>query len=110
MRRRSIRPRCSPESDVLAKLPDGATAEFALLISDPFHGLGVGRELLRRLIRAAREAGLKKIIGYVLSDNFPMLELCRKLKFQIHWEADEGAMQAEMDLSSDAANAQILVA
>ncbi len=76
----------------------------------PFHGLGVGRELLLRLIWAAREAGLKKIVGYVLSDNYPMLDLCRKLRFQLHWSPDEGAMQAEMDLSTGAAAAQILVA
>ena len=94
----------------LARLPDGESAEFALLISDPFQGRGVGSELLARLIRAARAAGLKKIIGLVLGENHPMRDLCRKLKFDVRWDAEEGALRAELELTGDPEVTQILVA
>jgi acetyltransferase len=106
----------SPAQEIIAgvgrlvRLPDDESAEFALLISDPFQGRGVGSELLARLIRVARAAGLKKLIGLVLGENHPMRDLCRKLNFDVRWDETEGALRAELELTGNPDETQILVA
>jgi GNAT superfamily N-acetyltransferase len=50
-------------------------AEFAVTVADEFQDKGVGRALLDRLIRSAREKGVRKFVGYVLRDNAAMLHI-----------------------------------
>ena len=61
--------------------PDGETAEFALVVADAWQGKGIGRALLERLCRAAREAGYRALYGYILPANHDMLDLARRLGF-----------------------------
>jgi acetyltransferase len=70
--------------------PDGLSCEFAIVLADTLHGRGLGRRLLTRIIEIARDRGLKSMIGLVLADNQRMLELCRKLGFEIG-ASDAGA-------------------
>ena len=58
-------------------------AEFALLISDSFHGQGLGSGLLARLIAIGRSEGLKRIIGYMLPENRGMIRIAERLGFKI---------------------------
>jgi acetyltransferase len=60
---------------------DGRTAEFALVVADAWQGKGLGRELLERLCRAARDAGYKALYGQILEANREMLDLARRLGF-----------------------------
>src|SRR5690349_14054523 len=60
---------------------DGQTAEFALVVADAWQGKGLGRRLLERLCRAAREAGYKALYGQILEANRDMLDLARRLGF-----------------------------
>ena len=43
----------------------------------------MGRALLERLCAAARAAGYDSLYGYVLAENLEMLELARRLGFEI---------------------------
>ncbi len=52
-------------------------AEFALTIVDEFQGQGIGYELLKQLLKTARNNHLEKLIGYVLPINKHMLSLCQ---------------------------------
>jgi acetyltransferase len=61
--------------------PETGVAEFALVVGDPWQRLGLGRHLLERLIAIARERGVKRLVGEVLTENGPMLELTRRLGF-----------------------------
>ncbi len=72
-------------------------AEFALIVSDDFQRQGLGREMLRRLIEVGRAEGVARILGYVLSDNLAMLDLCRGFGFRIEWRAGE-MLEAVLDL------------
>jgi acetyltransferase len=63
-------------------------AEFALLISDSLHGKGLGTDLLRRLVEIGRKERVGRIVGYILADNRPMLDVCRGLGF--HHEHEFG--------------------
>jgi acetyltransferase len=64
-----------------APTADGETAEFALAVADAWQGRGIGGALLSRLRDAAREAGYKALVGYVLADNSEMLNLAAHMGF-----------------------------
>jgi RimJ/RimL family protein N-acetyltransferase len=55
--------------------------EFAITVVDAWEGVGLGGQLMRRLIEAARRRGLRRMEGYVLATNQPMLRLARSLGF-----------------------------
>lgn len=59
--------------------PDGAGAEFAILIRTDLKRRGLGRALMRHLIGFARSRGIATIFGDVLVENAAMLGLCREL-------------------------------
>lgn len=55
-----------------------ASAELAISVSDAWHGQGVADELMRTLVRAARESGLRELYGDVLDANGRMLAFMRR--------------------------------
>ena len=62
---------------------DDGSAEFALSVADQFHGLGLGKLLLDRLVCAAARAGLGRLAGETLATNDKMLRLARKAGFAL---------------------------
>ena len=62
---------------------DSATCEFAVTITDGWRRAGLASSLMRVLIRDACTRGLKRMEGYVLATNLPMLDLARRLDFEI---------------------------
>jgi acetyltransferase len=75
-------------------------AEFAILVSDPFQGQGLGTELLRQLISIGRAEKLSVIRAEILSDNFVMQHICKKFGFVIHRISGESMVSAELSLES----------
>ena len=55
--------------------------EFAVAIVDEWHGLGLARRLLKMLIERARASGFRRMDGYVLATNLPMMSLAKRLGF-----------------------------
>jgi acetyltransferase len=82
----------------LATTPDRQDAEFALIVADPWHGKGLGSKLMERIIAAAREMGVKRLRGDVLSGNHPMLSLMSKLGFVLKKDKEGETVQVEMTL------------
>jgi acetyltransferase len=64
--------------------PDQTQAEFAIAISDQWQGKGIGSSLLTQCLKAARQMGIRRVMGVVLSENTQMLKLGKKLGFSIH--------------------------
>ena len=60
---------------------DSASAEFAIVVADGWHGQGIAARLLRDLISAADIAGLARLEGLVLRDNRRMLRFAHALGF-----------------------------
>ena len=58
-------------------------AEFAIVLSDDWQGRGLGTRLLRSLVVAARNHGVRRLVGTTLSVNSGMLALARKLGFKL---------------------------
>ena len=62
---------------------DDESCEFAVMIVDEWQGKGVASRMLRALIRDAQSRGLKRREGYVLATNKAMLDLARRLGFEV---------------------------
>jgi len=73
-------------------------AEFALVVSDSFQGQGLGKELLRRLIRVARDEGVETVFGEISAENAPMQAICRGMGFQIQRDFEDTTVVARMNL------------
>jgi acetyltransferase len=74
-------------------------AEFALVVSDTYQGRGLGTELLRRLVQFARDEGLDRIVGDILSESRHMQRVCEKLGFDMHAAPGDGQVRSELKLS-----------
>jgi len=59
------------------------TAEAALLVADAQQGLGLGTELLRRLLDVARAEGIHRIVAEMLRDNVAVQAVFKKFGFQL---------------------------
>jgi len=68
---------------------DGESAEFAVVVADAWHGRGIGRMLMQRIIACARKRGLKRLEGVVLRANDGMIKFSRELGFEIRDNPDE---------------------
>lgn len=84
----------------LIRDPGGEEAEFAIIVGDEVKGHGLGRFLMERLFDWAREKGVRKVVGQVLSDNAAMLTFVRRLGFSLRRSAaEEGVVVAELDMA-----------
>jgi acetyltransferase len=71
------------------------SAEFAVVVADEWQGVGLGRLLLGRLARHAREHGVAHLHGDVLWDNRPMVGLVDQLGGTLQAMNDEpGVLRA----------------
>jgi acetyltransferase len=60
---------------------DERTAEFAILVRSRLKGHGLGWLLMRRVIDYAKQKGLRRVYGDVLTENTAMLQMCAELGF-----------------------------
>jgi len=72
-------------------------AEFALVVSDKWHRLGLGSEFLDYTFEIAKDMGLKDLYGIVLKDNIPMITLCQEKGFNFS-QGDPGEYKIEYKL------------
>ena len=82
----------------LNKLLPKSEAEVAILVSDEYQGRGLGGELLRRLVQAARDQKLDRIFAEMLRDNTTMQVLLKKTGFRLRLFADPRSVSAVLEL------------
>jgi GNAT superfamily N-acetyltransferase len=79
---------------------DRESCEFAVTVVDGWQGIGLASRLMRELIQAARERGLKHMEGFVLASNTRMLDLARRLGFTVTTDPhDPTVMIVRLDLT-----------
>jgi acetyltransferase len=78
--------------------PDNERAEFAIVVRSDQKGRGLGHALLQKMIRYCRARGTREIVGQVLPDNRPMLELAHSLGFQSRFLPEDGAVEVRLSL------------
>ncbi|MGQ0801279.1 MAG: GNAT family N-acetyltransferase [Pseudomarimonas sp.] len=81
---------------------DGRRAEFAILVSRLLAGQGLGRLLMKRIIRWAKLKRLDELYGDVLEENSSMLKLASSLGFRReHQPHDPGVVRVRLALRKD---------
>jgi acetyltransferase len=82
--------------------PDRYRADFSVAVADNWQGKGIGRKLLEKLLAVAAEYGIKRVHGEVLAENRHMLDLVRKLGFEVKGDGGSGSyvVAVEPSLSS----------
>ncbi|HSJ97353.1 MAG TPA: GNAT family N-acetyltransferase, partial [Myxococcota bacterium] len=78
--------------------PDNERAEFAIVVRSDQKGRGLGHALLEKMIRYCRARGTREIVGQVLPDNRPMLELAQALGFESRFLPEDGAVEVRLAL------------
>lgn len=68
---------------------DFNNGEYAILIRSDLKGHGLGWLLMQQMIEYSRAEGLKCVRGQVLQENTEMLEMCRKLGFEIESDPED---------------------
>lgn len=84
-------------------VPGGRDVEFSILVSRFIAGMGVGRHLMRRLVRWARGKKVDRIYGDVLEVNQPMLSLAQSLGFHREASDDPGMVRVVLNLQPNEA-------
>lgn len=82
----------------LTRQPSDNVAEYAILIADEAQRTGLGTELLRRLLEIARQEGIRRVTADILPENTGMRRVSQKLGLKLHYNMDEGLVEAEIDL------------
>ena len=81
------------------KDPDGRSCEFAVSVSDEWHGKGLGTLLMKHLIDVAKARGIDSMTSTAFAQNFAMSELARHLGFRTRMDPDDaGQVIHELDL------------
>ncbi len=70
-------------------------AEVAVLVSDHFHGRGLGKELLARLVIVGGDEKLRALQADILPDNRDIMRICEKLGFALRHSVEDEVVKAE---------------
>jgi acetyltransferase len=82
----------------LKRLRNAADAEFAIVVRDDFQGKGLGKELLGRLLEAARQEGVRRVIAEIHAENAVMQRICQQLGFTLQRSMGDPTVSAEIAL------------
>jgi GNAT superfamily N-acetyltransferase len=69
-------------------LVDCNMAEVAFSISSDYQGKGIGKHLIRKLARAARDNGISGLLAYTSPQNKGMINLFKTLPYRVHTSFD----------------------
>jgi GNAT superfamily N-acetyltransferase len=83
----------------LVALAECAGGEIALVVTDALQGLGLGHELMRRLLDHARRARLPGLHGLVRCGNRAMLHLAVSFGFRPGPSGDPNLLRVELALA-----------
>ncbi|MFC5704826.1 bifunctional acetate--CoA ligase family protein/GNAT family N-acetyltransferase [Aeromonas eucrenophila] len=72
--------------------PDQSDAEFAILIRSDLKGIGLGKLMMEKIVRYARERGIGQLSGMTMPSNRGMINLAKRLGFQIDIQLEDGVV------------------
>lgn len=79
---------------------DREVAEPAIAVLDAYQNKGLGRMLFRRLMNAARERGIKRFRGTIISGNRPMMHLLHSVAQRICFDYEGAVLEFDMLLDN----------
>src|SRR5207253_1336787 len=77
----------------LSRLHRGEEAEFALVVSDQWHGKGLGTQLLKTLVQIGRDKKFERITASILAENREMQHVACKAGFTLTTRVGEYAAE-----------------
>lgn len=75
--------------------PDHITAEYAVLVADPWQGKRLGSELTDFCLKVAKRWGVKKVIGEFSPSNVRIIRIFQSRQFQLHRDLQEQIVSGE---------------
>ncbi|HET8802598.1 MAG TPA: GNAT family N-acetyltransferase [Marinobacter sp.] len=78
---------------------DNLQCEFAVMVHDNMKGEGLGVALMQKMIDYCRARGTVEMVGNVLPDNRPMLQLAEHMGFEIRFNTEEDVMDLRLVLN-----------
>ncbi|HDO1330827.1 TPA: bifunctional acetate--CoA ligase family protein/GNAT family N-acetyltransferase [Aeromonas veronii] len=85
--------------------PDLSDAEFAILVRSDLKGVGLGKLMMEKIIRYAKEQGIGQLSGMTMPSNRGMVNLAKRLGFKIDVQMEEGVVNMELPCSQHATEA-----
>jgi len=74
--------------------PNNESAEFAIVVGDPWQGKGLGSEMMDYILEIARKRGLKQVYGTIMKENRIMVDVCKARGFEMENIPEENAYKA----------------
>jgi acetyltransferase len=82
----------------LSKLHGANEGRLSILVGDPFQGIGLGRELVRRAVDVARSEKLQRLSATLTADNQVLHHIFEKLDFTLEPTDNENLVSATIEL------------
>lgn len=79
--------------------PDSTDAEIAFLVEDAHQGRGIAPVLLDRLVHAAREAGIARLVAEVLPGNYRMLRVFADAGYALESRFGDGVVHVAFPIA-----------
>jgi acetyltransferase len=73
----------------LQKMFPKSEGEVAVLVSDNYHGQGLGKELIARLVSFARDEQLQVVSATTMVENYGMTAIFKRLGFKLSTDEDQ---------------------
>lgn len=72
-----------------------------MLVRSDLKGLGLGRQLLEKMIAYARAHGLARLTGITMPNNSGMIGLAQRLGFSIDVQLEDGIVNLTLPLQAE---------
>jgi len=76
----------------------GKSGEISFIVTDTWHGLGLGSKMVDYMIEISKDKNLETINAIMLPDNYKAIKLLREMGFTIE-SMDDGTQTATLDLT-----------
>jgi acetyltransferase len=80
--------------------PDKKTGEIAVIVADPWQGLGLGSKMVDYMIEICKDKNLETIYSFMLRDNYRIINLMKKMGFAIEY-LDDGTLKGTLNLKEE---------
>lgn len=73
----------------ISRIPGTKEGILTMIISDSYHGQGLGKKLMQQGIHIAQKEHLERITAHILDENVGMLKICKDAGFYLDQSADK---------------------
>lgn len=84
----------------ISRIADSNNAEVAVVVADAFQSMGLGSELLLRLVEIARVHGFQQLRASLLPENRAIRSFLKKQDLPVHYQVEDGILTIIIELLS----------